>query len=65
MHIGDGDFDVNDADYEMEATWSEVCTACCVRTPAEWGMVFVGIVFVLFFLYFFLVGLDVTREKGS
>ena len=55
MHFGDADFE---AEEYGDATWSEVCTACCVHTPQEWGMIFLGLVGVLFFLYFFLVGLD-------
>ena len=55
MHFGDTDFDVEEYG---DATWSEVCTTCCVHTPKEWGMIFLGMVGVAFFLYFFLVGLD-------
>ena len=56
MHFGDSDFDV--AEEYGDATWGEVCTACCVHTPKEWGYIFLGIVGVALFLYFFLVGLD-------
>ena len=42
----------------MDATWGEVFTSCCVHTPEEWGFIFVGIVLVAFFLYFFLLGLE-------
>ena len=65
MHVGDSDFDVNDPAYEMDATWGEVCTACCVKTPAEWGMAFVGLVGVVFFLYFFLLGLDLLGNGAK
>eukprot|EP00980_Cylindrotheca_fusiformis_P007385 scaffold1525_cov142-Cylindrotheca_fusiformis.AAC.185 len=65
MHVGDEDFDVNDPAYEMDASWGEVCKACCVRSPAEWAMAFVGLVLVLFFLYFFLVGLDLLGSGAK
>ncbi|CAJ1957871.1 unnamed protein product [Cylindrotheca closterium] len=65
MHVGDADFDVNDPAYEMDATWGEVCTACCVRTPVEWAFGLFGIAAVLFFLYFFLLGLDLLGNGAK
>ncbi|CAJ1968343.1 unnamed protein product [Cylindrotheca closterium] len=65
MHVGDADFDVNDPAYEMDATWGEVCKACCVRSPVEWAMAFGGLVAVFFFLYFFLVGLDLLGNGAK
>ena len=56
IHFGDDDFDIDD-DYEP-ATWSEVANACCVHTGQEWAWIAVGIFGVVFFLYFFLVGLE-------
>jgi len=41
-----------------DATWNEVCTTCCVHTPREWLSIFVGVCIVIFFLYWFLFGLD-------
>jgi solute carrier family 34 (sodium-dependent phosphate cotransporter) len=58
MHVGDTDFDPDDPAYAMDATWGDVFSACCVKTPQEWLMSFVGFLGVCFFLYFFLVGLD-------
>ena len=58
MHVGDTDFDPDDPAFDMDATWREVCRACCVHTPQEWGVVFIGVCAVCFFLYFFLVGLE-------
>eukprot|EP00980_Cylindrotheca_fusiformis_P007384 scaffold1525_cov142-Cylindrotheca_fusiformis.AAC.184 len=65
MHIGDDDFDVNDPAYEMDILWSDVFRACCVRTYAEWIMVCFGLVLVLFFLYFFLMGLDLLGSGAK
>mmetsp|Transcript_14838 Transcript_14838/g.35944 ORF Transcript_14838/g.35944 Transcript_14838/m.35944 type:complete len:155 (+) Transcript_14838:1490-1954(+) len=65
MHVGDSDFDVNDPAYEMDATWGEVCTACCVKSPAEWGMAFLGLFGCLFFLYFFLLGLNLLGSGAK
>eukprot|EP00980_Cylindrotheca_fusiformis_P024276 scaffold11698_cov138-Cylindrotheca_fusiformis.AAC.9 len=65
MHVGDEDFDINDPAYEMDATWGDVCKACCVRSPVEWGLVFIGILLVVFFLYFFLLGLDLLGDGAK
>ena len=53
--------------YEMEddTTWADVCKACCVRSPAEWGIVFLLVVGVLFFLYFFLFGLNLLGSGAK
>lgn len=49
----------------MDATWGEVFTSCCVHTPEEWGFIFVGLVIVLFFLYFFLLGLELLGTAAK
>jgi sodium-dependent phosphate cotransporter len=56
IHFGDGDFDV--VDEFGDATWTEVYRTCCCHSPAEWGVISIGIFFVCFFLYFFLFGLE-------
>ena len=48
-----------------DATWKEVFNACCVHTPEEWGYVVLGICTVLFFLYFFLLGLDLLGAAAK
>ncbi len=58
MHVGDEDFDPTDVAFSQDATWGEVFSTCCVHTPQEWLQVLVGLASVLFFLYFFLVGLE-------
>jgi sodium-dependent phosphate cotransporter len=63
IHFGDTDFDVEDE--VADATWSEVCQACCVHSGQEWGMIAVGIFLVAFFLYFFLVGLDMLGNGAK
>jgi sodium-dependent phosphate cotransporter len=51
---------------EMEdATWEEVCRTCCVHDTKEWGMIFLGLLSVCFFLYFFLVGLDLLGNAAK
>jgi len=51
---------------EMEdATWGEVFSTCCVHSPQEWGIIFLGICAVLFFLYFFLLGLDLLGNGAK
>jgi sodium-dependent phosphate cotransporter len=56
IHFGDTDFDVDEQ--AGAASWGEVCHACCVHSGQEWAMIALGIFLVCFFLYFFLVGLD-------
>lgn len=58
MHVGDVDFDTEDPAFSMDATWGDVLTACCVHDANGWLHLFGGICMILFFLYFFMVGLD-------
>lgn len=46
-------------------TWKEVFTSCFVHTPKEWGMVILGLSLVLFFLYFFLLGLELLGTAAK
>jgi hypothetical protein len=59
MHVGDVDFEVEDAENIADASWEEVCRTCCCHSPQEWGMIFFGVCLVVFFLYFFLFGLEI------
>jgi sodium-dependent phosphate cotransporter len=63
VHFGDSDFDVED-DYG-DATWGEVCTACCCHTPVEWAWLAFGICCVATLLYFFLFGLDLLGNGAK
>jgi sodium-dependent phosphate cotransporter len=65
MHVGDEDFDPADPAFVQEATWAEVCNACCIHTPEEWGYAFLGLLAVLFFLYFFLFGLELLGSGAK
>ncbi len=56
---------VEELEEAADATWGEVATACCTHSPQEWGMIFVGVVLVLFFLYFFLFGLDLLGSGAK
>ena len=62
VHFGDIDFD---ADIVMDASWGEVLHTCCVHTPKEWGMIFFGFLLILFFLYFFLFGLELLGSSAK
>lgn len=64
-HIGDTDFNEEQTEEIGDATWSEVCRTCCVHTPKEWGFIALGLLSVLFFLYFFLVGLDLLGNAAK
>lgn len=46
------------AEEMQDASWTEVFQACCVHDASEWFMIFLGLCLVLFFLYFFLFGLE-------
>jgi sodium-dependent phosphate cotransporter len=48
-----------------DATWSEVCTACCVHDAEGWGKIFVGACVAIFFLYFFLVSLELLGSAAK
>lgn len=48
-----------------DATWEEVFRSCCCHDLSEWAMILVGISVVLFFLYFFLLGLDLLGSGAK
>ena len=64
-HFGDTDFFEETADDIGDATWGEVCRACCIHTPQEWGVMVVGIACLCFFLYFFLLGLELLGNSAK
>ncbi len=57
--------EVDELQEAEEATWGEVAQACCTHSPQEWGMIFIGVCLVLFFLYFFLFGLDLLGSGAK
>ena len=52
-------------DIPEDATWGEVMQTCCCHSPQEWGMIAFGVFVVLFFLYFFLLGLDLLGSGAK
>jgi len=64
-HFGDNDFFEEGAEEIGDATWGEVCTTCCVHSPEEWLWIFGGIILLAFFLYFFLLGLDLLGSSAK
>ena len=54
-----------EADIPEDATWGEVVQTCCCHSPSEWGMIAIGVSIVLFFLYFFLFGLDLLGSGAK
>ena len=48
-----------------DVTWGDVCKGCFCHTPAGWAKVFVTLFFVVFFLYFFIVGLELLGEGAQ
>lgn len=63
VHFGDVDFETEDQ--IGDATWGEVATACCSHSGEEWGMILVGVLLICFFLYFFLLGLDLLGNSAK
>ncbi|CAB9518532.1 Sodium-dependent phosphate transport protein 2A [Seminavis robusta] len=49
----------------MDASWGEVCSACFVRTPKEWAYIVLGLLIAAFFLYFFLVVIELLGEGAK
>eukprot|EP00980_Cylindrotheca_fusiformis_P013446 scaffold3437_cov113-Cylindrotheca_fusiformis.AAC.13 len=43
---------------DEEATWNDVCRACCIHTQSEWLKIGGFLLMLLFLLYTFLVALD-------
>jgi len=64
-HFGDTDFYEETPEEIGDATWGEVARACCCHTPKEWGIIFVGICVLCFFLYFFLLGLELLGSSAK
>lgn len=64
-HFGDTDFYEEKPEEIADATWGEVCTACCVHSCDEWAKIFVGVVLLCFFLYFFLLGLELLGSSAK
>jgi len=64
-HFGDVDFAEEHTEEIGDATWNEVCRTCCVHTPQEWGLIALGLFMVMFFLYFFLVGLSLLGTAAK
>jgi len=52
-------------DIPEDATWGEVFHSCCCHTPKEWALILVGVSIILFFLYFFLFGLDMLGSGAK
>lgn len=64
-HFGDEDFYEEGAEEIGDATWGEVCRTCCCHTPQEWLWISVGFLFLLMFLYFFLLGLELLGSSAK
>ena len=64
-HFGDTDFYEETTEEIGDATWAEVGRACCCHTPKEWGIIFLGLCLLCFFLYFFLLGLELLGSAAK
>jgi Na+/Pi-cotransporter len=48
-----------------EATWGDVYQSCCVHSATEWGWITVGLLLVLFFLYWFMFSLELLGSSAK
>jgi sodium-dependent phosphate cotransporter len=64
-HVGDVDFFEENVEDIGDASWHEVMQTCCCHSPLEWGYIFIGICLLCFFLYFFLLGLDLLGSSAK
>lgn len=64
-HFGDTDFAEEEVGDIGDATWGEVAQACCVHDAKTWGVIFLGVCFALFFLYFFLFSLELLGNAAK
>lgn len=64
-HFGDGDWDQEETEDIQDATWREVFQVCCVHSGKEWGFIFLGACVALFFLYFFLVSIELLGSAAK
>jgi sodium-dependent phosphate cotransporter len=64
-HLGDPDFYEENTEDVGDATWGEVFQTCCYHSISEWAYIFLGVCLLLFFLYFFLFGLDLLGASAK
>jgi solute carrier family 34 (sodium-dependent phosphate cotransporter) len=55
----DGDDDGGDA------TWGDVCRSCCCHPPIVWAMIIFRLFGVLFFLFFFILALEILGDGAQ
>jgi solute carrier family 34 (sodium-dependent phosphate cotransporter) len=47
-----------------EATWDDLCEVCCLELSKEWQLIFVSVLVFVFFLYFFLLALELVSVSS-
>eukprot|EP00531_Pseudo-nitzschia_arenysensis_P009311 CAMPEP_0116153394 /NCGR_PEP_ID=MMETSP0329-20121206/21222_1 /TAXON_ID=697910 /ORGANISM="Pseudo-nitzschia arenysensis, Strain B593" /LENGTH=750 /DNA_ID=CAMNT_0003650301 /DNA_START=51 /DNA_END=2303 /DNA_ORIENTATION=- len=48
-----------------DATWGEVVRTCCYHSPIEWAGIFCHLLLAAFFLYFFILGLEILGDGAQ
>jgi Na+/Pi-cotransporter len=48
-----------------DATWSDVCRTCFCHPPIVWAMIVFRLFWVLFFLFFFILGLEILGDGAQ
>ncbi|KAL7467473.1 hypothetical protein ACHAXS_007723 [Conticribra weissflogii] len=64
-HFGDVDYEDENPDEIEDATWGEVCRTCCCHDAKTWGIIFIGACAASFFLYFFLIALELLGSSAK
>jgi len=64
-HFGDTDFYDENIEDIQNATWGEVFNTCCIHSAKDWFVISLTIAQLLFFLYFFLIGLELLGTSAK
>lgn len=48
-----------------DATWGDVCRTCFCHPPIVWAMIIFRLFWVLFFLFFFILGLEILGDGAQ
>lgn len=58
-------FDPADTDNYDDTTWGEVFQMCCCHSPLAWAGILFNLFWVAFFLYFFILGLEILGDGAQ
>lgn len=55
----------SDLENTAETTWGEVFRTCCCHTPIAWAGILFKLFWAVFFLYFFILGLEILGDGAQ